>query len=90
MNVNRVVDVCFALTMVCMFAILINIAIYEVDVYDCSNMCADQKYVMEKLGLDVCYVIDMDERHAYLCIRTFGMNWEATALTPRFSSSSGQ
>ena len=63
--------------------VVTNMMLYEENVYDCSNMCADQKYVLDKLGFDTCYVLNINEHHVYLCIRDLHIGWEATGLYPR-------
>jgi len=66
-----------------------NAISYDLDVYDCSNMCADQYVIFDKLGLDPCYILDFEEGHAYLCLQKLNMCWESTALIPRMMSDGG-
>lgn len=77
MSIIKVLYITWIIVIIFMFCI------YDEGVYDCSNMCADQTYIFEKLGLDVCYAVDYEEKHAYLYISNLHMYWEATVLFPR-------
>ena len=65
--------------------ILCNHILYEKDVYDCSNMAADQYVIFDKLKLEPMYVVDIEGKHAYLYLSRINVYWECTSLHPKIT-----
>lgn len=60
---------------------LLNIIVYEEDVYDCSNMVADQYIIFNKLGIHTHIAISHEHHHTWI-ILPMNIQWETTGLIP--------
>jgi len=88
-EVDKMWKLPYVLFLVIMWSILSlhQISIYELDVYDCSNMVADQEVFFNDLGIDtkigVRYPIEGKHGHVWL-ILPFNIPFECTVLMPKF------
>lgn len=84
LSINKIIGIIIIIiVLLCILVQNVNEAMYTKGIYDCSNMCTDQEYVMELMGLDVDIAANYTLKHGWLIINTpLGpIHWEAVDMT---------